>query len=74
VERIVRAAFGKRRKTLVNALLQSGVLEPPRVETLRAALCDLGIDARARGETLTPQQFLDLTRALVENLESPGAA
>jgi 16S rRNA (adenine1518-N6/adenine1519-N6)-dimethyltransferase len=63
VERVVRAAFGNRRKTLVNALLR-GALPALTAESLRAALADLGIDPRARGETLTPGQFLDLTRAL----------
>jgi len=74
VERVVRSAFGNRRKTLVNALLRGGALAPPPAETLRAILSDLGIDARARGETLTPQQFLDLARALAAARASPGAA
>jgi 16S rRNA (adenine1518-N6/adenine1519-N6)-dimethyltransferase len=75
VERVVRAAFGKRRKTLVNALLQGQALSPPpTAEELRAVLTGFGIDPRARGETLTPQQFLDLARMLAETRKSPGAA
>ena len=66
VERVVRAAFGSRRKTLVNALLR-GALPDVTGESLRAALTALGIDLRARGETLTPSQFLDLTRAVMKN-------
>jgi len=74
VERVVRAGFGNRRKTLVNSLLQSGVFSPPATaEELRAALIRFGIDPRARGETLTPQQFLDLTRTLEETRKSAGA-
>jgi 16S rRNA (adenine1518-N6/adenine1519-N6)-dimethyltransferase len=74
VERVVRAAFGSRRKTLVNALLQGGALSPPlTAEELRAVLSGFGIDLRARGETLTPQQFLDLARALAQARESSGA-
>jgi 16S rRNA (adenine1518-N6/adenine1519-N6)-dimethyltransferase len=68
VERVVRAAFGNRRKTLVNAL-GAAKLAPP--ERLRGALEALGIDPRARGETLTPPQFLALTRALTG--AGPGA-
>jgi 16S rRNA (adenine1518-N6/adenine1519-N6)-dimethyltransferase len=74
VERVVRGAFGKRRKTLVNALLQAGGFSPPlTAEALRARLGDLGIDPRARGETLTPERFLDLARALLQTREATGA-
>lgn len=74
VERLVRAAFGNRRKTLVNALLQGGAFSPPRTaDELRALLARFGIDPRARGETLSPQQFLDLARTLAETRDSPGA-
>lgn len=54
VEAIVRAAFGQRRKTLANAL--SGVLDS---EAIRAA----GIDPRARAETLSPAQYVQLAGA-----------
>jgi 16S rRNA (adenine1518-N6/adenine1519-N6)-dimethyltransferase len=72
LERVVRAAFGKRRKTLVNAL-RGGTLDPtPSVEALRAVLEKMQIDPRARGETLSPEQFLELTRALGEWRENPS--
>lgn len=53
--RVVAAAFGKRRKTLRNAL--RGLLEP---EQIAAA----GVDPGARAETLTPAQFGALARQL----------
>ena len=53
VEAIVRAAFGQRRKTLANAL--SGLLDS---DIIRAA----GIDPRARAETVSPQQYVELAR------------
>jgi 16S rRNA (adenine1518-N6/adenine1519-N6)-dimethyltransferase len=53
LEAIVRAAFGKRRKTLSNAL--SGLLD---AEAIRAA----GIDPKARAETLSPRQYVELAR------------
>jgi 16S rRNA A1518/A1519 N6-dimethyltransferase RsmA/KsgA/DIM1 with predicted DNA glycosylase/AP lyase activity len=58
---------------LVNALLQSGVFSPATAEDLREVLRRLGIDVRARGETLSPQQFLELARALEETPASLGA-
>jgi 16S rRNA (adenine1518-N6/adenine1519-N6)-dimethyltransferase len=63
VERVVRAAFGKRRKMLVNAL-RAGLVPAPDQETLHGILDRLGIDRRARAEELTPRQHLEITRAL----------
>ena len=63
VETVARAAFGQRRKTLSNAL--RGRLDPaPSAETLLRVLNELGIDPRARAETLPPERFVALTRAL----------
>jgi 16S rRNA (adenine1518-N6/adenine1519-N6)-dimethyltransferase len=63
VERLVRAAFGTRRKTLVNAL-RTGLQPPPAPEELHAALDRLGIDRRSRAEALAPEALLALARAL----------
>ena len=55
LERVVRAAFGQRRKTLANAL--SGI----------AAVADIdaaGIDPRARAEQLAPPAYVALTQRL----------
>jgi 16S rRNA (adenine1518-N6/adenine1519-N6)-dimethyltransferase len=65
LERVVRAAFSKRRKTLVNALRSAGG-NAWSADDLRAALGRLGLDERVRGEALTPEQFLDLCRILAE--------
>lgn len=62
VERVVRAAFGKRRKTLENAL-RGGGLGVERDE-LRALLERLAIDPRARAETIHPEAFLALAKGL----------
>lgn len=62
VERVVRAAFGQRRKTLRNAL---AALEPrPDASLLTAALEAAQIDPRARAESLEPERLLALARAL----------
>lgn len=63
VERIVRAAFGTRRKTLPNALA-AGLRPGPGPEFLHGVLDALGIDARSRAEVLEPGQLLALARAL----------
>ena len=64
VERVVRSAFAQRRKTLVNAL-RGGALEPaPDTEAVVRALDALGIDRRARAESLDVEQLLSVARAL----------
>jgi len=62
IEKIVRAAFGQRRKTLANAL--SGTLDA-------RAIIVAGIDPKTRAETLTPQQYVALARAAGSQLRSP---
>lgn len=57
---VVRAAFGKRRKTLANALKELG-FENGRVAL---ALSECGIDGSRRGETLTLAEFAALSAAL----------
>ena len=59
IERVVRAAFGQRRKTLVNALRGGGFGK--RAES---AVRAIGVDPRARAETLEPEQFRELAAAL----------
>lgn len=65
--RLVRAAFIHRRKTLVNAL--SMQLADFSKEQVRQALKGLDIDPKRRGETLSLQDFADLSLALVKKIE-----
>ncbi len=51
--RVVKAAFGQRRKTLMNALKGGGFSK----EAVRDALEQSGIDPTRRGETLTLEKF-----------------
>lgn len=60
--RVVRASFGKRRKTLLNALSSSDELGWGR-EQAEAALSSAGIDSGRRGETLTLQEFANIANA-----------
>jgi 16S rRNA (adenine1518-N6/adenine1519-N6)-dimethyltransferase len=59
--RLVRAAFGQRRKTLANALRGGGVGNP---SSLAAALDAAGIDGARRAETLGLEEFARLAVAL----------
>lgn len=60
--RLIRAAFGQRRKQLQNALRPLGL--PPDV--LEAAARKAGVDLTQRGEALPLEAFLALTDALAE--------
>ncbi len=63
VERLVRAAFSTRRKTLVNALRGAGIGSREVVEERCRVL---GIPLRARAEILEPDVLLALSRSLRE--------
>ena len=58
---IIKAAFGQRRKTLLNAL--SSLASIPKDAT-REALASLGLSETIRGEALTLAQFAALADAL----------
>lgn len=58
--RVVKAAFGQRRKTLSNALKSSGLSADEVGEALEAA----GIDGTRRGETLSLDEFAAIANAI----------
>jgi 16S rRNA (adenine1518-N6/adenine1519-N6)-dimethyltransferase len=66
LERVVRAAFAQRRKTLVNSLRGAPLAGLPSAEVLDAVLAAVGIPPRARAESVPPERFLALSRALRE--------
>jgi 16S rRNA (adenine1518-N6/adenine1519-N6)-dimethyltransferase len=57
-QRVVKAAFGQRRKTLRNALKAAGYQNLDAVESMT------GIDLQRRGETLSVPEFATLTGAI----------
>jgi len=61
LRKVVRAAFGQRRKTLANAL--GRLLNRGKEQTERYFRQE-GIDPRRRGETLSVDEFIRLARAL----------
>ncbi len=60
---LIRASFNQRRKTLQNGLNNSPDL-PYSKETIAAAIESLGLPSAVRGETLTLQQFAQLSNCL----------
>lgn len=60
--RIIRAAFGQRRKTLLNTL--HAHLSISDKEQLKECLIQIGIDPTRRGETLSIEEFSLLTKAI----------
>lgn len=61
--KIIRAAFNQRRKTLINALSNSGDIHSSKEEMLKA-LKVIGVPPTIRGEALTLEQFGALTDLL----------
>jgi 16S rRNA (adenine1518-N6/adenine1519-N6)-dimethyltransferase len=57
--RVVKGAFGMRRKTLLNCL-KAAELVP--LDELHQILADCGIDGKRRGETLSLEEFATLSR------------
>jgi 16S rRNA (adenine1518-N6/adenine1519-N6)-dimethyltransferase len=60
--KVVKAAFGRRRKTLKNALRSAELAVP--ADLILPALEQAGIDPRRRAETLTVSEYVALTNAL----------
>lgn len=65
VFKLVDAAFSQRRKTLVNALTSRGYPKQGVV----AAIAQLGVGEKVRGETLTCAQFIELSELLTVSVE-----
>ena len=64
LERVVRAAFGKRRKTLVNSIRAAGLPAAIDARMLEGALLQAGIAPGVRAERVPPESLLALARAL----------
>ncbi len=64
IVRVVEAAFAQRRKTLRNSLKGTLDLATPIIDT---ALSEAGIDGSLRAETLPPESFVELARAIARN-------
>jgi 16S rRNA (adenine1518-N6/adenine1519-N6)-dimethyltransferase len=63
-QRLVKAAFGQRRKTLLNSLKAGGAGSPAELEQ---ALAQAGINGTRRAETLSVEEFAALDLALAKD-------
>lgn len=64
--RVVKAAFGQRRKTLLNSISSMGNLAKDQV---KEALEEAGIDPKRRGETLSLDEFAILSNVIGNKLK-----
>lgn len=63
--KIVKCAFGQRRKTLVNSIANQSGLTISK-EQIASVLEEMGLDARVRGEALSITQFCELADRINE--------
>ncbi len=63
--KIVKASFGQRRKTLVNALSNSGFFNKNK-EQIKQILEEMGLNENIRGEVLTVAQFAQLSNLIIK--------
>ena len=62
----VKCSFAQRRKTLINALYNTGGLNKSK-EEIKEILKSMGVDENTRGEMLSIQQFAMLSNLLYES-------
>ena len=58
---IIKSAFAMRRKTLINNLSKSNILDKDKCSKL---LNDMNLDTRIRGEALSVEQFIELSNLI----------
>lgn len=61
---VIRASFNQRRKTLINGLSNAGTLGVSK-ENIKDVLDRMGLPSTIRGETLTLEQFTELSNCLL---------
>ena len=63
--KLIKASFMQRRKTLLNGLTNNGIASK---EVIKKMLIDLGLNENIRGESLTMEQFADISNYLFKIL------
>lgn len=64
VERVTRAAFAQRRKTIANSLKGAGFVARDERALIEEMLVEAGIEPGARAETIEPERFVALSRIM----------
>lgn len=65
--KLVKASFGQRRKTLVNALANAGAFNLNK-EQIKQVIKEIGLDENVRGEVLSVEKFGELANVLEQNM------
>jgi 16S rRNA (adenine1518-N6/adenine1519-N6)-dimethyltransferase len=63
--KLIKACFMQRRKTLMNSLVNGGIIA--NKEQAKTIFDELGLDCNVRGEKLTIQKFAEISNYLVAN-------
>lgn len=63
--KVIKASFMQRRKTLINALVNGGIL--PNKDDAKKVFDDLNLDYNIRGEVLSINQFAEISNYILKN-------
>lgn len=66
--KIIKYSFMQRRKTLINGIMNSGLVKDK--ETIKNIILKLGFDENIRGEKLTIKQFADLSNLIYKTISN----
>ena len=64
--KVIKASFMQRRKTLINGLVNSGIIKDK--ERLEHIFKQMNLEKEIRGEKLTLEQFAELSNLIVESI------
>lgn len=64
--KIIKASFMQRRKTLINGLMNSGIINDKK--KIKEILEEIGLDENVRGEKLTIKEFADLANSVYKSI------
>jgi 16S rRNA (adenine1518-N6/adenine1519-N6)-dimethyltransferase len=73
LQRVVKTAFGHRRKTLNNTLVAHAAAFGLTPESLRDLLTDMNLDLTRRGETLSVAEFVTISNKITDLRGQPSA-
>ncbi len=64
--KVIKASFMQRRKTLINGLLNSGIINDK--EKIKEIFKEIGLEENIRGEKLTLQEFANLSNSIYKTI------
>lgn len=64
--KIIKASFMQRRKTLINGIMNSGIIKDK--EKIKKTIEEIGLDVNIRGEKLSIEQFANLANSIYKTI------